>query len=111
MSHFYYNADSPLITLEEGKNYRKILAHDGKVMLVEVFFEDYYDAPVHTHPHEQASYCLEGEFEFNIGGEIKKIKQGDTVYMPADVPHGCRLLTPKGRLLDIFTPQREDFLG
>lgn len=110
MSNFYYNADSSLITLEEGKNYRKILAHDGDVMLVEVFFEDYYDAPVHTHPHEQASYCLEGEFEFKIGDEVKIIKQGDTVYMPSDVPHGCRLLTPKGRLLDIFTPQREDFL-
>ncbi len=110
MSNFYYDKDAELEVLVPGQNYRKIKAHDGGLMLVEVIFENGGFGSEHTHPHEQATYCLEGEFEFNVGGEIKKIGVGDTIYMPSDVPHSCKVLTPKGRLLDIFSPQREDFL-
>lgn len=110
MSNFYYDKDIELETLVEGQNYRKIKAHDGNMMLVEVIFENGGIGAEHTHVHEQASYCLEGEFEFNIDGEVKKIGVGDTIYIPSNALHGCKLLSEYGRLLDIFTPQREDFL-
>jgi len=110
MSNFYYDKDAELETLVSGKNYRKIKAHGGNIMLVEVFFENGAEGAAHTHIHEQATYCIEGEFEFFVGDETKIIKQGDTIYMPSNVLHGCKLLSPKGRLIDIFTPQREDFL-
>ena len=109
-SNYFYDADSELITLLEGKNYRKIKAHNDDMMLVEVFFENGAVGEPHTHVHTQATYCLEGEFEFDIAGEIKKIGVGDTLYIPSNALHGCRLLSERGRLLDIFTPQREDFL-
>ena len=110
MSNFYYDKDIELETLVEGQNYRKIRAHDGSLMLVEVIVENGGVGTPHTHQHEQASYCLEGEFEFTIGEEVKNIKVGDSIYIPSNVMHGCKLLTEKGRLLDIFTPQRRDFL-
>lgn len=110
MSNFYYDKDIELEILEEGKNYRKIKAHDGGLMLVEVIFENGGEGAVHTHEHEQASYCIEGEFEFTIGGEVRKIGVGDTLYIPPNVLHGCRVLSERGRLVDIFSPQREDFL-
>ena len=110
MSNFYYDCNEVLETLVEGQNFRKIKAHDGGIMLVEVIFENGGTGEPHKHIHEQASYCLEGEFEFTIGDETKKIGVGDTVYMPSNMIHGCRVLTERGRLLDIFTPQREDFL-
>lgn len=110
MSNFYYDTDIELETLVEGQNYRKIRAHDGSLMLVEVIIENGGVGTPHTHEHEQASYCLEGEFEFTIGDEVKKIGVGDSIYIPSNVLHGCKLLTEKGRLLDIFTPQRQDFL-
>lgn len=111
MSNYYYDKDIELETLVEGKSHRKIKAHDGKLMLVEVMFENNGEGAAHTHPHEQATYCIEGEFEFNIGGEINNISVGDTLYIPPDVLHSCKLKSEKGRLLDIFTPQREDFLN
>lgn len=110
MSNFYYNNDAELEVIVEGKNYRKILAHDGSIMMVEVYFEDYFEADLHSHIHEQSTYCVEGEFEFTVGDETKVIKVGDTIYMPSNVLHCCKLLTKKGKLVDIFTPQREDFL-
>lgn len=106
----FYDKDIEIETLVEGKNYRKIKAHDKNIMLVEVFFENGGEGTPHKHVHEQVTYCLEGKFEFKIGEETYVIEEGDTLYMPSNVIHGCKLLSDKGRLLDIFTPQREDFL-
>lgn len=110
MSYFFYDCDSPIIHLPDGKTCRKILAHTDDLMIVKVFFDKGAVGEVHTHPHTQATYCLEGEFEFTVGNEVKRIKAGDTLFMPSDLPHGCKVLTDKGALLDIFTPERKDFL-
>ncbi|MCD7777144.1 MAG: cupin domain-containing protein [Clostridiales bacterium] len=110
MSNFFYNDDSKMINLPDGKTHRKILAHNDGLMLVEVYFDKDGVGTVHTHPHTQATYCLEGEFEFTVGEEKKIIKAGDTIVMPSDVAHGCRVLTDSGKIIDIFTPERKDFL-
>lgn len=110
MSNFYYDKDIELETLVEGHNYRKIKAYNDKMMSVEVYFEDGAVGEPHTHVHDQISYCLEGEFEYSLEGETKTIGVGDSVFIPSNMLHGCKLLTKKGRLLDIFTPKREDFL-
>ncbi len=109
MSNFFYDKDCPLIPLPLNTS-RKIKAHNEEVMIVEVFFDKGGVGTVHTHEHTQATYCLEGEFEFTVGDEKKIIKPGDTIVMPSNIEHGCRVLTESGRLLDIFTPERKDFL-
>lgn len=109
-SNFYYEENIKIEVLEEGKVSRRIKAHDGKIMMVEVYFENGGVGSKHTHVHEQSTYCLEGEFEFTIGDEVKVISVGDTLYIPSMIEHGCVLKSVKGRLLDVFTPQREDFL-
>jgi quercetin dioxygenase-like cupin family protein len=109
-SYFYYEQDIALQTVEEGKITRRIKAHDEKMMMVEVNFENGAIGYNHVHEHEQATYVLEGEFEFILGEERKIIKTGDTVYIPSMIDHGCLLKSVKGRLLDVFTPQRGDFL-
>ena len=88
---------------------RRILAHGKEMMAVEVSFEEGAVGAMHSHPHVQISYVLEGEFEATIGEEKKTIRKGDTYYTLPDVPHGV-ICTKKGVLLDIFTPEREDFL-
>jgi quercetin dioxygenase-like cupin family protein len=96
---------------EAGQNVkRKILAYGDNLMAVEVHFEEGAIGPLHSHPHTQLSYVLEGEFEFEIGGVKKTVKKGDTLYKVPNVVHGCTC-TKKGILLDIFTPYREDFIN
>ncbi len=107
---FFHDENIDFEIIEEGKVKRKIRAYDGKLMTVEVFFENGAEGYTHTHPHEQACYVLEGEFKFTVGEDTQIVKVGDTLYMEPNVPHGCILLSEKGRLLDIFTPIREDFL-
>jgi len=88
---------------------RKILAYGDGLMHVEVHFEEGAVGALHSHPHIQTTYVLEGEFEFTIGDEKKIVKKGDTMYDAPNVVHGCKCIK-KGVLLDIFTPIREDFL-
>ncbi len=88
---------------------RKILARGGQMMMVEVCFEKGAVGYVHTHPHEQASYILKGSFEVTIDGKKETLCAGDTFYVPPDVPHGV-LALEDAAILDVFTPQREEFL-
>ena len=79
------------------------------LMHVEVHFEEGAEGAMHSHPHAQTSYILEGEFEFTIDKEKKIVRKGDTMYDEPNVLHGCRCLK-KGIVLDTFSPIREDFL-
>ena len=105
---FVYGAERKVEDLGAGIT-RKVLAHDGGLMQVEVSFAEGAVGPMHSHPHEQLTYVLSGEFEFTIGDETHVVRAGDTLYKKPGVMHGCRCLKP-GVLLDTFTPQRSDFL-
>ena len=105
---FVKNDDIKLTELGGGVS-RKILAYDENLMSVEVRFEKGAVGAMHTHPHTQISYVLEGSFEATIDGETKIINKGDTYVTAPNAPHGVVCLE-KGALLDIFTPMRADFL-
>jgi len=106
---FFPDAELVLETLEPGLLSRKIRARGGDLMMVEVLFETGGIGAEHRHPHEQVSYCLAGEFRFTVEGETATLRPGDSVFIPASALHGT-VCARTGRLLDIFTPQREDFL-
>ncbi|HDK6211957.1 TPA: cupin domain-containing protein [Klebsiella quasipneumoniae] len=106
---FIFHKDTTLEDLGNGVT-RRILAHDGKMMTVEVNFAAGAVGPMHNHPHEQLTYVLSGEFEFTIGEETRVVSAGDTLYKQPGIMHGCVCLQP-GTLLDTFTPIREDFLA
>jgi len=88
---------------------RRILAHSGAMMIVEATFEKGAVGTEHRHPHEQVSYVLSGSFRYTMEGETYELKKGDTYYVPPEALHGAVALEDSV-ILDIFTPQREDFL-
>lgn len=105
---FVYNQDVKLEDLGAGVS-RKVLAYSDNIMSVEVHFKQGAIGPMHSHPHEQLTYVLSGEFEFTIGEETKLVKKGDVLYKKPNVMHGCICLKA-GVLLDNFTPMRKDFI-
>ena len=91
---------------------RKILAHHGGMMACEVYFHKASDDyGLHSHPHEQIAYVVKGSFEFlnQDTGETFVVHQGDSIYFMPNSVHGGKPLEDDSILLDIFTPQREDF--
>ncbi|MGM0904115.1 cupin domain-containing protein [Mesobacillus maritimus] len=89
---------------------RKLLGFGGSLMMAEVTFEKGAAGKSHSHPHEQISYIVQGSFEFNLNGEIKRVSRGDSIYIPPNTLHGTIALEDNSIILDVFTPKREDFL-
>jgi len=89
---------------------RQIMGHDGKIMLVNVDFQEGAIGVMHKHYHSQVTYVVSGEFEMTIGDEVKTLKGGDSFYILPHVMHGC-VCKKAGKLIDVFSPAREDFLG
>lgn len=102
------NIDVEVVDLGLGVS-RKVLAHEGDMMMVEVSFKKDAVGAIHSHIHEQASYVLKGSFQVDIEGEKEILKIGDTFYVKPNLLHGV-LALEDSVILDVFTPQREDFL-
>jgi quercetin dioxygenase-like cupin family protein len=66
--------------------------------------------PYHSHPHEQVTYVASGRLKFIIEGDEKELQEGDTIAIPSGKKHTVQILTPEARLIDSFSPIRQDFL-
>ena len=80
-----------------------------KVMMSVVEIAPHAVVPMHSHPHEQAGMVLAGEFDFTIGGQTRRLKQGDAYVIPGGVEHGVVGTDGWSMALDIFSPPREDY--
>lgn len=95
------------------KGRTRYLAHLPNLMMVVM---DCHDGPTsqpdppHSHPHEQISYVVSGEVNVVVGNEVTHLGSRDIFTVPPNMPHGIQLLTQKVRLVDTFTPIREEFL-
>ncbi len=67
------------------------------------------EVPLHHHPHEQSGTVMSGELEMIIAGESRWLKPGDTYLIPGGVEHGARTGPTPARVLDIFSPVREEY--
>lgn len=89
---------------------RQVMGYDDKIMLVKVAFEAGGVGQMHEHHHSQVTYVESGAFDMTIGDEVKRLKGGDSFYIPPHVMHGC-VCVEDGVLIDVFSPHREDFLA
>ncbi len=64
--------------------------------------------PEHSHPHEQVSHVLEGEFQLTLDGEPLRFGPGTVVVIPSNMKHAGLAITDC-TILDVFTPVREDY--
>ena len=108
MDNVFFAQDMETQILDE-KTSRRILAHSPELMLVEVIVETGGIGKMHTHPHVQATYVKSGRFRFTVEGNDREVAAGDSLLFSANALHGMVCLE-SGMLLDVFTPEREDFL-
>jgi quercetin dioxygenase-like cupin family protein len=87
---------------------RKTLAQGQSMMVCEFIFDAQVTIPMHSHPHEQVGYLVQGHVEMNIDGEKFELEKGDSYCAPSNVPHGVYTLEPSV-IIDTFCPPREDY--
>lgn len=96
------------VTQLEGSS-RRVMLDLPDLMLVEFTFEAGGIGALHSHPHRQTSYVAEGTFEVTIDGVSETLGPGGAYIVPSGLAHGVKALTA-GKLIDSFTPRRDDFL-
>jgi len=92
---------------------KRYLTHTNDLMMVVIDFNDgpaTEPDPPHHHEHEQITYVAEGEFLFFVGDTPYRVKAGDMVTIPSNVPHTVQLISKTARLVDTFNPIRQEFL-
>jgi unsaturated pyranuronate lyase len=87
---------------------RKTLAQSQAMMICEFKFDAQVTIPIHTHPHDQVGYLVEGHVEMTIDGKKFDLVKGDSYSAPSNVPHGVFTLEPS-IIVDTFSPPREDY--
>ena len=96
------------IEILSGLNFQPVL---GERMMVNfVTFEPNTIAPVHWHDEEQISIVIDGEFEFEVGGDKRIVQRGEAIHIPPNVPHGARTYDTTCLELDVFSPPRQGLL-
>ncbi len=105
---FVKEADVQLEEIGPGLS-RKLLGFGPTIMGARVQFEKGAVGEMHRHPHAQIAFVEAGRFEVTIDGETEVLGPGDSFYVAPDLMHGAVCLE-KGVLIDVFSPQREDFL-
>nr|WKN36389.1 cupin domain-containing protein [Tunicatimonas sp. TK19036] len=97
-----------------GEGIERRLVHTDTLMTAVLDFSGGPKAepdPFHSHPHEQTCYIAEGKVLFLMEGEEPvELSAGDLFYVPSGKSHAIQLLSERARLVDSFTPIREDFL-
>ncbi len=107
MTYFYDPSEQQRREMAPGVSLRTMWGEKIMMSLVEIAPNAV--VPTHSHPHEQAGMVIQGEFEFTIGGETKRLKQGDAYVIPGGVEHGVVGSQGWSLALDIFSPPREDY--
>lgn len=80
-----------------------------QMLLAVVELDDGAVLPRHHHPHEQAGVVLSGQLELTIEGETKLLPAGAVYVIPGNAEHHARAPHGPVRVIDIFSPVREEY--
>ncbi len=88
--------------------YRGKLIHTEFMTLAFWDVDEGAEVPEHSHHNEQVMHVLEGRFELSIEGKNGVYEPGDIVVIAPHAKHRGKALTAC-KLLDVFSPAREDY--
>ncbi|NLN30803.1 MAG: cupin domain-containing protein [Bacteroidales bacterium] len=91
---------------------RRIAFLDKLMVVVCDFTNGPADEPEkpHSHPHEQITYVAEGDLFLFMDDKKHRLTKGDIFTVPSGIPHCIQTLSSKVRLIDSFSPVREDYI-
>lgn len=87
---------------------RTTLVFGEKLMLAFFTYEKGAVMLLHKHPHEQASYIVNGRYRVKIGEMERVMEEGDCYFVPANVEHS-QVALERTISIDAFSPPREEY--
>lgn len=105
----YVNVDAVTpVEFLPGLGFRPVLGQ--RAMTNFVSFEPGTTAPRHVHEEEQIVIVLDGEFTFDLDGDVRTMRKGDVAVVPSWVPHGAWTTDSHCVEVDVFAPPRSSLL-
>ena len=105
----YVNVDAMTpVEFLPGLGFRPVLGQ--RAMTNFVSFEPGAVAPPHVHEEEQIVIVLDGEFTFDLDGDVRVMRKGDVAVVPAWVRHGAWTTDSHCLEIDVFCPPRQSLL-
>ena len=92
----------------EGAMMRGIVGDGAMINLVDLAPDSL--VPLHSHPHVQIGYVVEGVMIMEIDGAEYEMPPGTAYTIPGDVMHSGRGGPDGCRVIDVFVPVREDYV-
>jgi quercetin dioxygenase-like cupin family protein len=83
--------------------------HGDRMTLAMIYLKKGCVVPTHSHDNEQLSTVFTGALKFVIGGKEIVVGPGETLRIPAFVPHSAEALEDCEEM-DAFAPVRQDWV-
>ena len=91
-------------------SFARQVIHGDSMTVAKVFLKKGYVVPEHSHPNEQISMMERGALRFLFGSEEVVVRAGETLRIPANVPHSAEALEDSVAT-DLFSPPRQDWIN
>ena len=93
-----------LVTYQEGQIVSRTLVQNRAVSLTLFAFDTGEEISSHESKGDAMVQVLDGTAKITIGGTVYQLKAGETVVMPAGVPHALEAIEPFKMLLTVVFP-------
>lgn len=98
----------PTVEISPGMKYQIVSAERITVGFIDAAPNSI--GPAHKHEAEQILIVMDGACEEVVAGKRFPLKKGDVMVIPANVEHGT-YMSPEGcKIIDIYSPPRQDYL-
>ena len=105
--YFYNPEEREAKELVPGINAKTFWAE--KMLAAVVDLDPNVHLPRHSHPHEQMGIVIEGQIEFTVGDKKKVLSPGEVYFIPGDVEHEANTFDHPVKVMDVFSPVREEY--
>lgn len=82
--------------------------HAESMTIAHWWFEPGALLPKHSHPHEQVTNLIEGQFELTVAEKVQRLTPGSVLVIPPEAVHSGKAVTAT-YIIDVFHPVREDY--
>jgi len=101
--------DVPLIELVSGTKSHIVSAEKMTVSFLTMDPNCYF--ALHRHESEQIMLVIDGACDEIVEGKIYHLEKGDVIILPPNTEHGGYISDRGCRVIDIFSPPRQDFVA
>ncbi len=105
-AHFFSFFDLPFRPLGPKVSSRMVAGKE--LMFVEHRVKKGHRSSQETHESEQLTLVLEGHLRFTTGDKVYELKRGDSLLIPAGVPHQGEAIEDS-RVIEVFSPPRQEW--